>query len=67
MLFRSRKRVRTEENPDEFVLEDVKMVHYEVMDEESSWMGIYMNDGRIFHFNIHGDNLRTYLTDETAD
>ena len=59
--------MRTEESPDEFVLEDVKMVHYEVMDEESSWMGIYMNDGRIFHFNIHGDNLRTHLTDETAD
>ena len=54
------------ENPDEFVFEDVEMVHYEVMNESSAWMGIYLNDGRIFHLNIHGDNLRVSLTDETT-
>ena len=54
------------ENPDEFVFEDAKMVHYEVMNETCVWMGIYLNDGRLYHLNIHGDNLRVYLTDETT-
>ena len=54
------------ENPDEFVFEDVEMVHYEVMNESSVWMGIYLNDGKLYHLNIHGDNLRVYLTDETT-
>ena len=53
-------------NPDEFVFEDVEMVHYEVMNVSSVWMGIYLNDGRIFHLNIHGDNLRVSLSDETT-
>ena len=52
-------------NPDEFVFEDAKMIHYEVMNETSVWMGIYLNDGKIYHLNIHGDNLRVSLTDET--
>jgi len=54
------------ENPDEFVFGNTKMVHYEVMNENSVWMGIYLNDGRLYHLNIHGDNLRVYLTDETT-
>ena len=53
------------ENPDEFVLEDIKMVHYEVMNEEAVWIGIYLDDGRIFHLNIHGENLRVQYTDES--
>ena len=53
------------ENPDEFVFDEVKMLHYEVMNETSVWMGIYLNDGRLYHLNIHGDNLRVSLTDET--
>ena len=52
-------------NPDEFVFEDVEMVHYEVMNESSVWMGIYLNDGKLYHLNIHGDNLRVSLSDET--
>jgi len=55
------------ENPDEIVLEDVKMFHWENMNESSYWCGITLNDGRYFHLNIHGDNLRVYLTDETLD
>ena len=54
------------ENPDEFVFEDAKMIHYEVMNETCVLMGIYLNDGRLYHLNIHGDNLRVYLTDETT-
>jgi hypothetical protein len=54
-------------NPDEFVLEDVKMVHWENMDTNVYWCGIYLNDGRIFHLHIGGDNLRVSLSDETPD
>ena len=53
------------ENPDEFVFEDVKMVHYEVMNETSVWMGIQLKNKKLYHLNIHGDNLRVSLTDET--
>jgi hypothetical protein len=28
------------ENPDEFVFEDAKMIHYEVMNENSVWTGV---------------------------
>jgi hypothetical protein len=53
-------------NPDEFVLEDVKMFHYEVMEPNKSiWAGIYLNDGKIFHLNISGNNLRVNYSDET--
>ena len=55
------------QNPDEFVFEDVQMVHYEVMSDEHIWMSISLNDGKYFHLNIHGRNLRTYLTDETLE
>lgn len=55
-----------ETNPDEFVLEDVKMVHYEVMyPKEHSWIGIYLNNGKIYHLNIIGDNLKVYFSEET--
>ena len=39
-------------NPDEIILEDVKMVHYETMEEgRAVWLGIYMNDGKMYHMN----------------
>jgi len=53
-------------NIDEFVLENVKLLHYEVMSNEHIWMGITCND-KYYHLNIHGKNIRTYLTDETMD
>ena len=35
-------------NPDEFLLDNIKSFHYEVMDEgEHVWMAFYMEDGRI--------------------
>ena len=63
------------ENPDEFILEDVKMVHYEVMDsgdEENNnrgvvWIGIYLNNGKIYHLNIGGNNLNVNYRDETPE
>ena len=55
-------------NPDEIVLEDVKMVHYETMEEgRAVWLGIYMNDGKMYHMNIGGDNLRVYYSYEGND
>ena len=53
------------ENPDEIVLENVEMFHLENMTEDVYWCGIYLNDGRIFHLHIGGDNLRISLSDET--
>jgi hypothetical protein len=55
------------ENPDEIVLKNVKMFHLENMTEDVYWCGIYLNDGRIFHLHIGGDNLRISLSDETPD
>ena len=52
-------------NPDEFVFDEVKMLHWENMDTDVYWCGIYLNDGRIFHLHIGGDNLRISLSDET--
>jgi len=55
-------------NPDEIVLEDVKMVHYETMEQgRAVWLGIYLNNGQIFHLNIGGDNLYVNYSDETVD
>lgn len=40
-------------NPDEFCLDNVKMYHYEVMEEgRHTWMAFYMEDGSIGHLNI---------------
>ena len=56
------------ENPDEFVLENVKMVHYEVMEQgKSVWLGIYLNNGKMYHLNIGGDNMWVNYSDETPD
>ena len=60
---------RFTENPDEIVLEDVKMFHLESMNERTLWIGVYGQDGKIYHLNIFadGDKLRYYWSDETCD
>jgi hypothetical protein len=57
------------ENPDEIVLEDVKMFHLENMNEKSLWIGCYTKDNRIFHLNISakGDKLLYWWSDETPE
>ena len=62
------KLVRWEENPDEIVLEEVKMFHLESMNERSLWIGCYTQDDKIYHLNISadGDRLRYYWSDETV-
>ena len=55
-------------NPDEIVLEDVRMVHYETMEEgRNVWIGIYTNDDKIYHMNIgcHNDKLNVYYSNES--
>ena len=63
------KLVKWEENPDEIVLEEVEMFHLESMNERSLWVGIYTQNGKIYHLNIHavGDKLRYYWSDETCE
>jgi len=58
---------RSEQNPDEIVLEDVKMFHLESMNERSLWVGVYTQDGKIYHLNISavGDKLSYWWSDET--
>lgn len=44
-------------NPDEFLLDNIKGFHYEVMDEgEHVWMAFYMEDGTTGHLNIYRNN-----------
>jgi len=58
-----------EQNPDEIVLEDVKMFHLESMNERNLWVGVYTQDGKIYHLNISavGDKLSYWWSDETYD
>ena len=55
------------ENPDEIVLENVKMFHLESMNERALWIGCYTQDGKIYHLNISGDQMKYYWSDETPD
>jgi len=57
-----------EQNPDEIVLEDVKMFHLESMNERSLWVGVYTQDGKTYHLNISavGDRLSYWWSDETS-
>ena len=62
------KMSRFTKNPDEIVLENVRMFHYETMEEgRAVWMGIYMPDGKIYHLNVscHDNKLNVYYSDET--
>ena len=63
------KMSRFAENPDEIVLEDVKMFHLESMNERTLWVGVYTQNGKTYHLNISavGDKLRYYWSDETCD
>jgi hypothetical protein len=56
-------------NPDEIMLEDVKLFHLENMSSQHLWVAAYCEDGRIFHLNIFakGDRLQYYWSDETPD
>ena len=55
-------------NPDEIVLEDVKMFHLESMDEDTLWIGVYTQSGKTYHLNISAGRgkLKYFWSDETA-
>jgi hypothetical protein len=55
------------ENPDEIVLENVKMFHLESMNERALWIGVYTQNGKTYHLNISGEQLKYYWSDETVD
>ena len=56
----------TIQNPDEFVLKDISMVHYEVMEPgRAVWLGIYLNNGKMYHLNIGAENMWVNYSDET--
>ncbi len=42
-------------NPDEFIVNDIKSFHYEVMDKNHIWAAFYLENGRIGHLNIFSD------------
>lgn len=60
--------MRRTENPDEIVLEDVKMFHLESMNSQSLWVGVYTQDNKTYHLNISAkdDKLVYYWSDETV-
>ena len=62
------KLVRWEENPDEIVLEEVKLFHLESMNERTLWVGVYTESGKTYHLNISavGDKLSYWWSDETS-
>jgi hypothetical protein len=60
----SRFRVK---NPDEIVLEDIKMWHYESLSHSAVWMGVYLKDGKMYHMTITGQNLQIHYSEETPD
>jgi hypothetical protein len=56
-------------NPDEIVVENIKMFHLESMAPEHLWCAVYGENGSIYHLNIFakGDKLKYYWSDETCD
>ena len=58
---------RFTENPDEIVLQDIQMFHLESMNERTLWIGVYGKDGKIYHLNITGDQLKYYWSDESSE
>ena len=60
---------RFQKNPDEIVLEDVKMFHLENLTENALWVGVYMNNNKIYHLNIVAKNnqLNYFWSDETCE
>jgi hypothetical protein len=60
---------KRQKNPDEIVLEDVKMFHLENMSQSHIWVGCYTEDNKIYHLNISakGGRLTYYWSDETPE
>ena len=59
---------RWTKNPDEIVLEDVKMFHLENLTENALWIGVYLNNDKIYHLNIvaKDNQLNYFWSNETC-
>ena len=57
------------ENPDEIILEDVKLFHLENLTENALWVGVYMNNNKIYHLNIvaKDNELKYFWSNETPE
>ena len=58
------------QNPDEIIVRDIDMFHFEVMEEGNSiWCGITLNNGQIDHLNIcvKGNKLSTLWSPNTGN
>ena len=55
-------------NPDEIIVTDVSMVHFERMDDGFLWCGIYRKNGQVDHLNIitKGNKLSVLWTPATG-
>lgn len=53
-------RVRLDEGGmlDDFCAKDVKLVHFEAMDEADWWLSVEMADGQVWHLNFGARNPR---------
>jgi len=58
---------KRQKNPDEIVVENIKMFHLENMTPEHLWAAAYCEDGKIYHLNIFakGGKLTYYWSEET--
>jgi hypothetical protein len=58
---------KRQKNPDEIVVENIKMFHLENMSPEHLWMSVNCEDGRLYHLNISakGGKLTYYWSEET--
>jgi hypothetical protein len=58
---------KRQKNPDEIVVENIKIFHLENMSPEHLWAAAYCEDGKIYHLNISakGGKLTYYWSDET--
>jgi hypothetical protein len=55
-------------NPDEIIVQDIEMFHFERMDDGFLWCGIYRKNGQIDHLNIStkGKKLSVLWTPATG-
>lgn len=55
-------------NPDEIIVSDIDMIHFEMMDDGFMWCGIYRKNGQIDHLNISvkGKKLSTLWSPATG-
>lgn len=56
-------------DPDEIIVSDIDMVHFEKMDKNFLWCGIYRKNGQIDHLQISvkGKKLSTLWTPNTGN